>query len=171
MVQLPGGWQVPRRFTRRLLGRARRTPVECEIAVEVIDGTPHLRAVALAARDPQVPLSAADLAGLSLTGILDEAMRQAQLEHTTREWVLDDNQTAFTWPAFKDWVLEQTEADQAAALAAARTARSRRRITHADLRRVRDIHAAKGIPGVMVELGYSERNARRLWARAKKELP
>ena len=37
--------------------------------------------------------------------------------------------------------------------------------------KVLDIHAAKGIEGVMDEMRYSERNARRLLARARKELP
>ena len=46
----------------------------------------------------------------------------------------------------------------------------RRRVTPDRLRQVLDIHAAKGIEGVMDEMHYSERNARRLLARARKEL-
>jgi hypothetical protein len=170
MVSLPGGFQVPGRFMIRLRGRARRTPVECQAAVEMISGKPYVRALAFEVRDPQGRgLSAADLAALSLVQVLDAAVQQAALEHTPMAWARDD--TPADLPSFTGWVRAQWEADSAAALTAARSVRDRHRITADDLRRVRDIHAAKGIEGVMAELGYSERNARRLLARARRELP
>lgn len=66
-------------------------------------------------------------------------------------------------------------AHERGALTAARSprrgaSRGRPRITPEDLRRVLDIYAAKGVDGIMRELGYGERNARRLLARARKEL-
>lgn len=172
MTTLPGGWRVPNSFTIRLLGQVRRTPVEAEVAVEMIGGTHYLRALALAARDPAKPLSAADLADINLVLVLDWAVREKAREQTTREWVLDEDPASFnSFGAFKGWVLAKADADAAAALSAVRSARTRRRITPADLRRVLDVHAAKGIGGLMTELGYSERNAYRLLARARKELP
>jgi hypothetical protein len=165
-VSLPGGFQVPARFTIRLHGRVRRTPVECQVAVEMLGGKAHVRALAFEVRDPKAkPLSAADLAGLNLTQVLDAAVQQAALEYTPREWVHDGSATDL--PTFLGWVHDQADADSAAALSAARSARERRRITPDDLRRVYEIHDAEGIEGVMDKLKYSERNARRLLARAR----
>jgi hypothetical protein len=170
MVPLRGGFRVPGRFTIRLRGRARRTPVEVEAAVEMIDGKAHMRGLAIVAGDTR-PLSAADLSALDLVQIFDSAVQQAALAHTPMEWKQAPGDDApVPLPAFTGWVREQQAADAGAALTAARSARDRRRITDSDLRRVLDIHAAKGIEGVMAELGYSERNARRLLARARKEL-
>lgn len=140
----------------------------------MIDGEPYLRAVTVEVRDPEArPLSAADLAGyFSLVEVLDAAVQRAAQLHTPREWAWepeDDNPVALK--SLLGWAGEQAAADERAALAAARAAHDRRRITPDTLRQVLDIHAAKGIEGVMDEMRYSERNARRLLARARKELP
>jgi hypothetical protein len=165
-VALTGGFQVPARFTIRLRGRVRRTPVECQAAVEMLGGKAHVRALAFEVRDPKArPLSAEDLAGLNLTQVLDAAVQQAALEHTPMQWTREDSETD---PAsFLGWVRDQWDADSAAVIPAARSARERRRITLDDLRKVLDIHDAEGIEGVMARLKYSERNARRLLARAR----
>jgi hypothetical protein len=172
MVSLPGGFRVPGHFMIRLRGRARRTPVDCQAAIEMIDGKPHMRALAFEVRDPQArPLSAADLAELNLVQVLDAAVRQEALHHTPMEWDwVQDDEAPADLRSFMGEAAARLEAHSGAALTAARSARDRRRITAEDLRQVRDIHAAKGIAGVMDELGYSERNAWRLLARARKEL-
>jgi hypothetical protein len=173
MVDLTGGWRVPERFTIRLVARLRRVPVQAEVCVEVPGGQPHIRALAIAAAPGTGPLSAADLAELDLSDLLNRAIQQEARQHTLSQWQLDESDTPIPLGSFLGWARDQAAADDAAALTAARTAtsRDRRRITAADLRRVLDIHAAKGIQGVMDDLGYSERNARRLLARARKELP
>jgi hypothetical protein len=170
MVSLPGGFRVPEQFPIRLAGRARRVPVQAHVAVEMHGDRPHVRALAIWASGSG-PLAAADLAALDLPGLLDAAVQQAALQHTPMRWQPDQTDTPAQLGVFLGWASEQWAADERAALASARTARDRRRVTPADLRRVLDVHAAKGIEGVRAELGYSERNARRLLARARKELP
>jgi hypothetical protein len=172
MVALPGpgGFQVPARFTIQMHSRVRRTPVSAEVAVEMVDGEPHVRALALGVRGSEArPLSAADLSAISLKDLLDSAVVRTALEHTPMRWEPGDDGPV-SLGAFTGWVREQQAADEGAALTAARASRDRRRITPDDLRRVLAIHAAKGVEGIMGELGYSERNARRLLARARKEL-
>lgn len=170
MVALGRGFQVPGRFTSRLQKRIRRTLVTAEADIEMLNGEPRVRAIALAVPGGGRPLTPAELSEISLKDILDSAVTHAALEATPMQWE-PGGDGPVPLASFMTWVREQSAADERSALAAARSARDRRRVTPEVLRRVLDIHADKGVQGVMDELNYSERNARRLLARARKELP
>jgi hypothetical protein len=171
MVALARGYQVPEHFTGQVQRQVGRTLVSAEVTVEMIDGKPYVRALAFGVRDPAArPLPAADLSEISLRDILDSAMVYAAMQHTPLRWQPETDAPVFI-SSFTRWAREQWTAHERGALDAARAARSQRRITPDDLRRVLAIHATKGVEGIMNELGYSERNARRLLARARKELP
>lgn len=168
MVTLPGGYRVPAVFTSDLHGRAGRTPVSALLTVEITDdGRPHLRELALAVPDGP-PLPASDLDGISLTELLDSAVRDQVLRHNPVRWSAGEGPMRLG--AFLGQAREHFAAGERAATVAARAARDRRSVTPDLLRRVLDLYDRKGIGAVMDELNYSERNARRLLARARTEL-
>jgi hypothetical protein len=168
MTPLTGGFQVPERFTTSPPLVHRYIRVQCQVSVEMIGGRPHVRALAIEATGP--PLSPADLAKLDLTQMLDAAVQQEARKHAPPlEWASAKDPVPFSeFVASAPGQAGQQEAD---ALAAARAARHRRRVTPTDLTRVLDTFNRKGIHGVEDEFGVAERQARRLLARARKELP
>lgn len=170
MVELPGGgFRVPARFRRQLRKRVRRVWVRAAVEVEVVDGEPQMRALALWGENGE-PLSAAVLSVLGVTDILHRAVQQEAIEHTPMLWEPAED-GAVTLGSMMAQLAGQQAADEHAALTAARSATNRRRITQDLLRRVLATYDAEGIGGLTNgPLHYSERNARRLLARARKEL-
>lgn len=159
---------MPARFAIQLRTRVRHTWIRAAVDIEVVNGEPHMRVLTLAGEGGE-PLSAAVLSKLSLTDILHRAVQQKALEITPVHWE-PSGPEPITWGAFKAQLISAIEADERAALTAARSATNRRRVTPDLLRRVLAVYEAKGVDGIIDDLGYSERNARRLLARARKEI-
>jgi hypothetical protein len=163
----PGGFLVPERWTeqRRLDG-----DIALTLSVVVIDGEPRVESAALhpeagAALSPaaarrfglDAPLESSVRSRVLLNMAPDQPKLSAALGRaiTTRTDVLDQDGMAAAW---------------AEAGREARSAVRRKRITSDDLRNVLDLYTEGGIHLVMSKLEYSERNARRLLSRARREL-
>jgi hypothetical protein len=165
-VSLPGEWAVPESFEAAwtTLDEYR---LRVRIGVHMIDGQPHVGYLVMGT-DPADPhrrfLSDKDLRRVDLVAMLDAAVRDAAWHTTPKPPItLADIEQLGGQGLFDLWMREFQSAHTAA-----RRAR-RRRITSELLAEVLELHEKGGIHLVMEELGYSERNARRLLARARKE--
>ena len=148
------------------------TDATCQITFEFVRGKPHVRSLTI---DAPNPLPAHQLATVSLKDLFDDLYRAAILKQTLIDlsWISEAWEAGANGLDIVMGVSSQLDDAETAALSAARTARRQPRITEEDLHRVLDLHAAKGIRGVMNELrdyDISERSAWRLLARARKEL-
>jgi hypothetical protein len=90
MVALPGGRPVRERFVQQLRGQPGSTPLRVEVAVEMIAGQQHVRALTINVEPQAKPLSAADLAALNLVDVLDAAVQSEALQQTPPTYVHDD---------------------------------------------------------------------------------
>jgi hypothetical protein len=172
LVPLRDGYQVPERFTAQMVRRVHHAPVWCRIDVEMVSGKPNARALAITRNPQDPPLSPADLASLSLTEVLDYAVRDEARRHTPPvKWTRDDD-ASVGLQSFLGEVTSRLDTDAAGALTAARKARDGRRgrITPGDLEHVRDLYERGGVAAIMAERGCGERQARRLLSRARKEV-
>jgi hypothetical protein len=149
-VRLPDDFVVPPRFTSTLM--TRRGGEHFEVEVVMRGGKPHAKRIEITPSGNQRDISVEELRKIDLANVLVEALR---------------NEMVYEWPTFQ----AATNEDEWKPLVAraervARTA-GRRRITPELLDQVLALHAEGGIGKVMDELGYTERNARRLLKRAR----
>jgi hypothetical protein len=171
MVTLTGGYQVPERFTVQMVRRLRGTSIWCQVSVEMVSGRPHVRSLAIARPAGAPPLSPADLARAGdLTELVDYAVREEARRHAPPlVWTSAEPPAEVPLGELMDWTAGKLGEQEAEALTAAKTARHRGRVTHADLVRVLDLYHRNGVPAIMEDFGVAERQARRLLARARKE--
>ena len=154
LVPLANGLYVPDSFgfatTVQLDGR----DIAVRGGVAMVDGRPRLDGVAC-----RPPLSPNEMRRVVTNALLDGAVAKAAVTYTP----VDDD--FLFGEAYQNLV---TRGLDGAALDAAQRARYRR-TTPEHLRDVLAIHATSGVTGVMEKFNYTERHARRLLARAKKE--
>jgi hypothetical protein len=161
MVSLPGGRQVRERFTSRI-------PIgengAYEVTIQMRDGKPHLEHFEL---DPEAPIAPDELARVDLVKLVDLAMIGEVLTHIPSRLISLDEAT----DADIERLLQDLRRELSNVHSAVRRSRWRR-VTPDFLRSVLDAYEAgdEGIKSVMKKFNYSERNARRLLARARKEL-
>ncbi len=165
MVRLPGGEVVPESFTAVVV--LPEKGLRWDVGVAMVDGRPHAQWVMT--RSKQRPMSPELLREIDLVAVLDAAV-----QHMARRQAHGSDVSV----AFSE--LDQAEGEEGFARlldreddsrAPARAARRRRNVTPELLSRVLELYEKGGIHVVMDEFDYSERNARRLIARARKELP
>ena len=136
-----------------------------DVGVAMVDGRPHAQWVMT--RSKQRPMSPELLREIDLVAVLDaavqyEAGRQAhgsEVSVASSELDQAEGEGGFAR------LLDRDDSR------APRPARRRRNVTPELLTRVLELYEKSGIHVVMDEFDYSERNARRLIARARKELP
>lgn len=162
LVQLPGGWVVPERFEESLPPLRRSDSYE--IGVEMVGGRPYLASARIVIDGPPIPPER--VGKLDLAGMIDAAVRQRAIATTPRQKYSLEELHAMGDEQGAEVLLDAIRSGYAEATVAARRAR-RRRITPELLGQVVELFDSKGIAGVMEELDYSERNARRLLARAR----
>jgi hypothetical protein len=158
LVQLPGGWFVPPEFTVQL--GAIHHSESYTVAVEMRGTRSHVRFVGIIADGD--PLSPERLDEISLAELVDAAVQQVALRYTPRKKFTLSEVEEMGGRAIADVI----EADLEHAHRAATSAR-RRRVTPERLAEVVELHEQGGVGAIMDTLHYSERNARRLLARAR----
>lgn len=150
-VTLPDGWEVARRFGARIYDRDRGLTILLRIFMDGTTATVEAAQV-LPAPGGQ-PYRAADLATIPWASMVDAAVAQCMWEVTPeRGWRADDPRVGV--------------ADLERAHGSAVRAR-RGRVTPELLSALLALYEAEGIGAVMTKFRYSERNARRLVARAQ----
>jgi hypothetical protein len=171
LVELAYTFQVPRQFTSRI--HLRDVSAVAEITIVMVEGMPKIRAWHVECSEPVPP----DLMKAVGPALVDFAVREQALTYSVRPSSFPEAQSteellvaSSTEEGRRRWN-EDEKRWIASADRAARAARTKRRVTPERLARVRALYETGGIPAVIDETGGSERNARRLLARAKKELP
>ena len=170
MVALPYGFTARRRFTQRI--KLRAIPASVDLDVEFIDGRPMLHALGATCDEP---LEFGAVSHALTPALLDLAVRVEMLDHTetpaTFPGVTDPSELhelLSTQAGRREWREKErkwvVEADRSA-----RASRDSRRVTSERLRRVLDLYETKGIGAVIESEHTTERNARRLIARARAE--
>jgi hypothetical protein len=163
VVHLAGGLLVPRRFRRYLMTRPRGEHYEVE--VEMIGGRQHLRRLVIEPAGGKRTISPKQLSAIDLVDVLDAAVQHEALDHS--------GAAARYWS--EPVVTPESAAAVNDALDAATMTR-RRRITPDVLAEVVELYKrggeiykgdGGGVRLVIERLGYSERNVRRLLARAR----
>lgn len=164
----PGGFVVPERWTTT---SAIAPQAELALSVVVLAGDPHVESATIKSTKEGSALSADAVKRLGLAPALEAAVRSGVLLSMARD---DPKVAAEVGRAITTGTDVLDGDDIAAAWAeASRKARSavrRPRITRDDLREVIELHAEGGIDLIRAKRGTTERNARRLLARARKEL-
>jgi hypothetical protein len=156
LVKLPGGGTVRERFEQRVASPT-EPRARFHFDVKMLAGRPCVVGLSVHA-SPREPLTPDDLDRLSLVKMLDAAVFFEALEHEEERTYTAENVRDGTWARESSELLESVHRS-------ARRAR-RRTVTPELLAHVVELYNDGGVPAVTAELGYSERNVRRLWARA-----
>jgi hypothetical protein len=159
-VSLDEGWSVPTRFVARGFDAEQRLQLSLTV---VMDGRVPLIEAALVwgVNGPSLrPMPFEEIAALRWSDLKDAVLQSAAYWWTPgRGW------------HHPDWKRDTADLDAEADSLRTAVAKARRYRTDVDkLRAVLDLHERGGVDLIMQELSYSERNARRLLARARREL-
>jgi hypothetical protein len=155
LVPLPGpyGFRVHRRFVVSTDGPAEGV-ANLTVAVEMVGGTPKVRMVIAQVGPDDPPVDVSTIAALIDSATVDDAVRTE----------------ALMWSSPSPRFRADGTSRPAAVARAVHAAQHRRHVTPSLLADVLSTYEAEGIHAVMTKLNYSERNARRLLARARAEL-
>ncbi len=165
-VEIGRGLRVWPRFEALLLYTATPCSIAIIPAVAIADGAARLIGLRFAVNETSedgIPLTIApgDLRDVPWATIVDYAVGIAAAECTRPE----PHRLIPPPEEYDDW---QETVRRGAVVAS--TQRRRRTVTPELLARVLDLYASGGVPLLRKELNMSDRNARRLLARARKEL-
>ena len=164
MVRLPGGAEVPESFTAEVV--LLEKGLRWVIRVVMIDGRPHAREVLTRSTKP---MPAETLRSIDLVAVLDAAV-----QHMAWTQAFGDEVAVaigeISQPGGEEHFIKLLDAEDDF-LKPARAARRRNTVTPEHLSHVLELYEKGGVRLVMEELAYTERHARRLLARARKEIP
>jgi hypothetical protein len=167
VVPLDEGWNAPRRLLARFVDQDHNVTGRLDVVLGEHAEARITELTLWPATYPEGGFTVEQIRAIPWPTIMREALADAawQTMGPRGVWAMHDRVDRGERPLPDGVTVEDAKAEARTSVRRVQ----RRRITTDDLRNLLEVHARGGIPAVKRDLGYSERHARRLLARARAE--